>query len=62
MGNPFVTNASFDFHVLMTEGAISLHCASTGELGYDGPLYDRLLSMTDDMSQSHAYQVCVICI
>ena len=20
-----------------------------GELGYDGPLYDRLLSMTDDM-------------
>ena len=22
---------------------------STGELGYDGPLYDRLLHMTDDM-------------
>ena len=22
---------------------------TTGELGYDGPLYDRLLSMTDDM-------------
>ena len=21
----------------------------TGELGYDGPLYDRLLAMTDDM-------------
>ena len=21
----------------------------TGELGYDGPLYDRLLSMMDDM-------------
>ena len=24
------------------------HC-STGELGYDGPLYDRFLHMTDDM-------------
>ena len=22
---------------------------STGELGYDGPLYDGLLAMTDDM-------------
>ena len=22
---------------------------STGELGYDGPLYDRFLHMTDDM-------------
>ena len=23
--------------------------AATGELGYDGPLYDGLLAMTDDM-------------
>ena len=23
--------------------------SNTGKLGYDGPLYDRLLSMTDDM-------------
>ena len=30
----------------------SLHCfccCCTGELGYDGPLYDRFLHMTDDM-------------
>ena len=25
------------------------HDSSTGELGYDGPLYDRFLHMTDDM-------------
>ena len=30
----------------------------TGELAYDGPLYARLLSMTEEM---HNYQVCVIC-
>ena len=24
-------------------------CIYTGELGYDGPLYDRFLHMTDDM-------------
>ena len=24
-------------------------CMITGELGYDGPLYDRILHMTDDM-------------
>ena len=28
---------------------IPISSASTGELGYDGLLYDRLLSMTDDM-------------
>ena len=27
----------------------SLLLPYTGELGYDGPLYDGLLSMTDDM-------------
>ena len=26
-----------------------LEAISTGELGYDGPLYDGLLAMTDDM-------------
>ena len=26
-----------------------IHILSTGELGYDGPLYDRFLHMTDDM-------------
>ena len=34
------------------------------ELGYDGPLYDGLLAMTDHrlgLSPIHAYKVCVIC-
>ena len=26
-----------------------IHFDTTGELGYDGPLYDGLLHMTDDM-------------
>ena len=26
-----------------------LHTIDTGELGYDGPLYDRFLHMTDNM-------------
>ena len=26
-----------------------LHGVTTGELGYDGPLYDGFLHMTDDM-------------
>ena len=26
-----------------------MQCSYTDELGYDGPLYDRFLHMTDDM-------------
>ena len=29
--------------------SVAAFTAYTGELGYDGPLYDRLLAMTDDM-------------
>ena len=35
---------------------------NTGELGYEGPLYNRFLHMTHNMFQSDAYQVFVICI
>ena len=37
---------------------------NTGDLGYDGPLYDGFLHMTDNnaWSQFDAYQVFVICI
>ena len=39
---------------------------NTGKLGYDGPLYDRFLHMTDDMlgpSPMHIkYSSYVICI
>ena len=31
------------------QSEITLPRYSTGELGYDGPLYDRFLHMTDDM-------------
>ena len=37
----------------------------TGELGYDGPLYDGFLHMTDDMlgpNPMHIYLIFVICI
>ena len=33
----------------MTDRHRSCHFSSTGELGYDGPLYDGFLHMTDDM-------------
>ena len=34
---------------LSTGRVKALLCSGTGELGYDGPLYDGLLHMTDDM-------------
>ena len=33
----------------MWSKALPLTASYTGELGYDGPLYDRFLHMTDDM-------------
>ena len=35
---------------------------STGELVYDGPLYNRFLHMTDDMLGPSPMQVFIICI
>ena len=41
-----------------------LEACDTGELGYDGPLYDRFFAYNGRYawSQSDAYQVFVICI
>ena len=34
---------------LQLDSKLNLIVFNAGELGYDGPLYDRLLAMTDDM-------------
>ena len=36
-------------NIVYIDRKYKLPLPSTGELGYDGPLYDRFLHMTDDM-------------
>ena len=44
---PWNTHTHTHTHTQMTLAAYL--CINTGELGYDGPLYDRYLHMTDEM-------------
>ena len=48
MGRPLHGNTKCPPSSQKQQGKISV-VTYTGELGYDGPLYDRFLHMTDDM-------------